>query len=60
MKVISMIPSDKRKNYRCHFCGTDKSIKYVTEIFDPVIDASKPTRVCCCNLCFALFNRKEQ
>ena len=53
MKIHSVIPIEKRKNYRCHFCGTTRSVKYVTEIFDPVID-SKPTKVCCCNKCILL------
>ena len=34
-------------------CGENRSVKYVTEIFDPVID-NKPTKVCCCNKCLVL------
>lgn len=50
MRVVAFIPPDKRNNYRCFFCGETRSVKYVMEIYDPVID-SKPTRVCSCNLC---------
>lgn len=50
MKIESIIPLEKRKNYRCYFCGETRSVKYITEIIDPVID-SKPTKVCCCNKC---------
>ena len=53
MIIKALIPTEKRQNYRCHFCGTNKSVKYVTEIIDPVID-SKPTRVCCCNKCILI------
>ena len=50
MKILSIIPADKRQNYRCFFCGETRSVKYITEIIDHVID-SKPIKVCCCNLC---------
>jgi hypothetical protein len=53
MKIVKIIPVEKRQNYRCHFCGTTRSVKYVTEIFDPVI-SDKPTGVCCCNKCLVL------
>lgn len=50
MMIKAIIPIEKRQNHRCYFCSTNKSVKYITEIIDPVID-SKPTRVCCCNKC---------
>lgn len=53
MKIHSIIPIDKRQNYRCHFCGKTRSVKYITEIMDPVID-NKPTKVCCCNKCILI------
>lgn len=53
MKVAKMIEVSKRKNCKCHFCGTDKSVKYLVEIFDPIV-ANKTTEVCCCNKCYAL------
>ena len=58
MKILSIIPQEKRQNYRCHFCGTIISVKYVTEIFDPVID-NKPTRVCCCNRCILMGEQQK-
>ena len=60
MKTISMIPPDKRNNYRCHFCGETRSVKYVVEIFDPVIDAHNPSKVVCCNVCHALHNNRKE
>ena len=53
MNIVSIIPPDKRKNYRCFFCGETRSVKYITEIIDPVID-SKPSKVCCCNKCILI------
>lgn len=53
LKIASIIPIEKRKNYRCYFCGETRSVKYITEIMDPVID-SKPTKVCCCNRCILI------
>ena len=50
MIIKALIPIADRPKYRCHFCGTNKSVKYITEVYDPVID-SKPTKVCCCNKC---------
>lgn len=47
---MNYIPDWKNKNLRCHFCGETRSVKYETEILDPVID-SKPTKVCVCNKC---------
>ena len=38
------------KNLECYFCGETRSVKYETEIVNPVID-DKPTRVCMCNRC---------
>lgn len=54
MKILNMIPLDKRQNYRCHFCGTNLSVKYIIEVFDPVID-TKPVKVCVCDKCVAFY-----
>ena len=59
MKIISLLPSDKRQNYKCHFCDTNLSVKYVVEITDKVIDPHKPIRTCCCNKCITLFGSDE-
>ena len=53
LKIISIIPMEKRKNCKCYFCGETRSVKYMTEVIDPVID-SKPTEVCCCNRCILI------
>lgn len=44
------IPDWNKKKSRCHFCGTNKSVKYKTYVMDPVV-GSKPTEVCVCNRC---------
>lgn len=53
MIIKKIIPIEQRHKYRCYFCGETRSVKYITEILDPVID-SKPTRVCCCNKCILI------
>ena len=58
MKVVTMLSPKERENKRCYFCNETRSVKYVTEIFDPVIQ-NKPSHVYCCNKCIVLFNRKE-
>lgn len=59
MKIKSIIPIEKRKNCRCHFCGETRSVKYTTEIIDPVVD-SKPTEVCVCNKCILTHNEPTE
>lgn len=50
MKIVGMIPGKERVNRRCYFCGTTLSVKYITEVFDPVL-ANQPSQVCVCNKC---------
>lgn len=50
MKILSIIPREKRKNKCCYFCGTNLSVKYITEVFDPVL-TNEPSQVCVCNKC---------
>ena len=52
MKIITMIPTKKRTNSTCHFCGTLKSVKYLVETTSPI--SGDPTQVHCCNKCCAL------
>ena len=47
---MKIIPNWKEKKFRCHFCGETRSVKYETEVFDPVI-SDKTTMVCICNKC---------
>lgn len=47
---FTLIPNWRNKNLRCHFCSITESVKYETEIFDPVV-STKPTKVCVCNKC---------
>ena len=58
---MKYIPDWRNKNFRCHFCGEARSVKYEEEIFDPVVD-SKPTKVCVCNKCalrYAAYKNKS-
>jgi transcription elongation factor Elf1 len=41
------------KQYRCHLCGTTKSVKYLMKVYDPVAD-DKPVEVAVCNKCALL------
>ena len=50
MKVISMIPPEKRRNCRCHFCGETRSVKYTVSIVDPTLSRGI-SEVYCCNEC---------
>lgn len=52
MKIHSIIPTDKRKDCKCHFCGETRSVKYITEIINTI--DNKPTKVCCCNKCILI------
>lgn len=58
MGILGIIPKEKRENKRCYFCGTDLSVKYIVEVFDPVL-ANEPSKVCACNKCALYFNRNE-
>lgn len=49
MKYIENWPN---KNLTCHFCGTDKSVKYEVEIKDA---DGKIHSVPCCNMCALLY-----
>ena len=53
MKIINM--SD-RKNCRCYFCGTQKSVKYIVKVFDTGFQ-NPPTEVYACNRCALLFEK---
>lgn len=50
LKIVSMIPFEKRKECRCHFCGETRSVKYLVETFDPVVH-TQLAQVYCCNTC---------
>lgn len=56
---MKLIPIEERGKYRCHFCGTNKSVKYVIKIFDPVI-SDKPAKVTCCNKCALLYGQSDK
>lgn len=47
---LTMIPIEKRENYRCYYCGTNKSVKYIVKVFDPIIN-NNTISVPCCNKC---------
>lgn len=52
--MLKLIDPKDRKKCRCHFCGTNLSVKYLVEIYDPVISNEK-TFVCVCNKCAAFY-----
>lgn len=52
MKLPTMISPSKRKNLKCHFCGSDQSVKYQAEIPDPI--TNEPRQISCCNRCYFL------
>lgn len=54
-----LIESWYKRNLKCHFCNTEKSVKYEMKIFDPVID-TKPTSICVCNKCVITRNKGEK
>lgn len=51
MKIIKFLSYKERENKRCHFCNETRSVKYVVEIFDPVINANNTSHVYACNKC---------
>ena len=51
MEIITMLSPVERENKRCHFCNETRSVKYIVEVFDPVIDANNPSQVYACNKC---------
>ena len=53
MKIIKIIPSDKRDSARCYFCGTNKSVKYLVRLKEPMLSKASML-VCCCNKCVAM------
>ena len=56
MRIIS---NWQEKNLRCNFCGETRSVKYETEVFDPVI-SDKPTLVCVCNRCVFRYGMRKE
>ena len=58
MKIIDMISPEQRQSKRCYFCGTNLSVKYIVEVFDPVM-ANEPSRVCVCNKCVLHFSGRQ-
>ena len=50
---LNMIPVKERSKYRCHECGTTKSVKYLVRINDPRY--SGENRVPMCNKCVTMY-----
>lgn len=55
--TVKLIADWKNKKLRCHFCGSEKSVKYEATIFDSNID-NKKSKICCCNKCALVYNNK--
>lgn len=49
-----MIPIAERYKYRCHFCGTNKSVKYLVDYYVSWMNG-KAITVPCCNICVLLY-----
>ena len=49
MKIKDMIPPKYRQHMHCHFCGTNKSVKYLVEVSENNKDL-----VPACNKCAAI------
>lgn len=57
---MKMIPPEDRGKYRCHFCLSDKSVRYMVKCFDPLEDENKPVTVPCCNRCVLFYGMKNE
>ena len=52
MSKFKLIPVTERQNYCCHFCRTDKSVKYYGKILNPCLTATNRfIDVVMCNKC---------
>lgn len=60
MAKFKLVEGWSRKDLRCHFCHSTKSVKYEMNLFDPVIDDSEPSVVYVCNLCALKYSRKKE
>lgn len=59
--LYSMIEPEERKGKVCHFCGTEKSVKYTLDIlnYNPIIGENEIYTVECCNKCLTSRIRDE-
>lgn len=55
---MELIDIKKRNQYRCHLCGSSP-VKYFMEVYDPIVNAYKKTKVAYCNKCALFFKGKE-
>lgn len=56
---ISIIDIEKRKDARCFYCNTDKSVKYKIDLFDDETIPDINIRMCC-NKCILMFTDDEK
>jgi hypothetical protein len=56
---MKLIPNWQDKLLQCHFCGTNKSVKYAVELHGAVCD-NKPLEVCACNRCALLHDHPAE
>ena len=54
MSTFKYVGADRIGKCRCYFCGDTRSVKYMMDIYDPVI-SNKMTSVCICNKCAARY-----
>lgn len=55
--MIEIIKDWNKKQLKCHFCGSEKSVKYQVNIIDSAIDRCESENVYCCNRCVLSFIR---
>ena len=55
---MKLIPKWQDKLLRCHFCGTNKSVKYAVELHGAICD-NKPLEVSVCNKCALLYDKER-
>ena len=56
---FTLLDIEARQNVKCYFCHTDKSVKYLVELFDNpnIEDINKRY---CCNKCITMLFDKER
>lgn len=50
--MLKLIPPEHRDKFRCSFCGTNKSVRYLKEV-------DKAIQVPCCNRCALVSNNSN-
>lgn len=57
--AFRIIPFEKRGKYRCHFCLSEKSVKYFVRCFDPCECDTAFVTIPCCNRCALVYGLRK-